>query len=49
MRDSTITPLLKIKFPGYRFLRYNTRGYESNGHFKVAIDVLADDIAHLLD
>ena len=48
MCDSTIT-LLTIEFPGYRLLRYNTRGHESNGHVKVTIDVLADDLAHLLD
>ena len=46
--DWTIAKL-KVAYPGYRFLRYNTRGYECGSREAVSADLLADDIADLLD
>jgi len=49
--DSVIVTLRK-KFPGYRFLRYNTRGYGDIKESKtspITFDVLTDDLAALLD
>ena len=46
--DWTIAKL-KGAFPQYRFLRYNTRGYEYGSREAVSADLLADDIAGLLD
>src|SRR5271156_1146492 len=46
--DPTIDELIRA-FPGFRFLRYNTQGYESSSNEPVDVDVLADDLAGLLD
>jgi pimeloyl-ACP methyl ester carboxylesterase len=46
--DPTIDELI-CAFPGFRFLRYNTRGYGSSSNEPVDVDVLADDLAGLLD
>ena len=46
--DATVAQLIRV-FPRFRFLRYNTRGYESPSNEAVNIDVLADDLAALLD
>jgi 3-oxoadipate enol-lactonase len=46
--DPTVAQLIRA-FPRFRFLRYNTRGYESSSNEAVNIDVLADDVAGLLD
>lgn len=46
--DPTIDQLIRT-FPGFRFLRYNTRGYESSSDEPVDVDVLTDDLARLLD
>jgi len=42
--DPTIDELIRA-FPGFRFLRYKTRGYESSSNELVDVDVLADDLA----
>lgn len=46
--DPTIAQLIRA-FPRFRFLRYNTRGYELPSNEPVDIDLLADDVAGLLD
>lgn len=46
--DATLVGLMRA-FPGFRFLRYNTRGYEAPLTEPVTIDVLAEDLAGLLD
>ena len=46
--DTTIKQLKKL-YPQMRFLRYNTRGYEKASKEKVTVDLLADDLAALLD
>ena len=46
--DSTVAQLIRA-FPQFRFLRYNTRGHESPSEEPVNVDVLADDLAGLLD
>jgi len=46
--DPTIDELIRA-FPGFPVLRYNTRGYESSSNEPVDVDVLADDLAGLLD
>lgn len=40
---------LKPLFPSFRFLRYNTRGYERPSEEKVTVDLLTDDLALSLD
>ena len=39
---------LKDMFPKYRFLRYNTRGYESHSEETTSISTLTDDLCDLL-
>jgi 3-oxoadipate enol-lactonase len=46
--DATIARLARA-FPRFRFLRYNTRGYESPSNEPVNTDLLGDDLAGLLD
>ena len=46
--DETIK-MLTSALPHFRFLRYNTRGYGSASTEKVTINLLADDLAALLD
>ncbi|KAL9109780.1 MAG: hypothetical protein Q9227_005649 [Pyrenula ochraceoflavens] len=40
---------MRLLFPEYRFLRYNTRGYASHSDRPVDLDLLAQDIVDLLD
>lgn len=40
---------MKEIFPKYRFLRYNTRGYESHSDDIISISTLTDDLCNLLD
>jgi pimeloyl-ACP methyl ester carboxylesterase len=46
--DAAVVRLIRA-FPTFRFLRYNTRGYESPSDKPVDVDVLTDDLAALLD
>lgn len=47
--DHTITGLKKLYPQKFRYLVYNTRGYSSDPQRDVDIDLLADDLANLLD
>lgn len=46
--DAAVGQLIRV-FPRLRFLRYNTRGYEAPSNESVNLDILADDLAALLD
>lgn len=46
--DETVAAL-RVSFPDFRFLRYNTRGYESDSNVSVDVDTLSADLMRLLD
>ena|SRR2546423_4213003 len=46
--DATVAQFIRA-FPSFRFLRYNTRGYESASDEAVNFDLPAGDVAALLD
>ncbi|KAL9619102.1 MAG: hypothetical protein Q9160_006279 [Pyrenula sp. 1 TL-2023] len=46
--DETVAAL-RVSFPNFRFLRYNTRGYDSNPGMSVDVDMLSADLVSLLD
>jgi len=46
--DATLAQLT-VAFPHFRFLRYNTRGYESSSNDAITISTLTDDLVSLLD